>query len=165
MDKSDIVYLLLEDHKRLKDFIQQLKDKDTTVAEKRKVYEGFLPLLESHTSAEEETLIARALSEPSLRSQAMEGLEEHDLSEIMALKMKKAASEEQWEARVKVLCESLEHHLKEEEEDFFPVAEEVLSEAERQELGARYSEARQRHELAPIIELPIRTSVLLAKIV
>ena len=159
-DKSEIIWLLLDDHRRLRGYMEKMRDQSLPIEERRRVYNEFLPLLESHTSSEEETLIARSLVEPKLREHATEGLEEHDLTEVITAKLRMAASEEQWEARMKVLCETLEHHLEEEEKDYFPVARKVISETERQELGARYTELRQRYELAPIVELASRTFIL-----
>ncbi|MGE3260942.1 MAG: hemerythrin domain-containing protein [Bacteriovoracia bacterium] len=158
-DSSDIIKLLLVDHELLRQNMAALKAAES-VEEKRKIYAVLLPLLECHTFAEEETLITRALTEEKLRPFAMEGLEEHDVTEFEAMKLKQAATDDQWVTRTKVLCELLEHHLKEEEEDFFPMAEKVLSREELVELGDRYWEAREKLKLAPIIQLPIRTSAL-----
>lgn len=157
--KSDIVSLLCEDHERLRALMAKFKSAKDMGA-KREIFADFLPLLEAHTFGEEETLIARALADKRLRPHAVEGLEEHDLAEFEVDKVLKAATDEQWEARVKVIAELLEHHLDEEEKDFFPLAQKVLSAEEREELATRYMDAREKLKLAPIIQLPIRKSAL-----
>jgi hemerythrin-like domain-containing protein len=147
---------LRADHGELRRLIAKIND-EPGVAVKHKLFtQDFLPLLESHTGAEEETLIARALTEEKLRACANEGLEEHDVAEFEAAKIKISASDDQWITRFRVLTELLEHHLDEEEKEFFPLAERVLSAEEQSELASRYSEAKDRFRLAPIIQLPLR---------
>lgn len=155
-NSSDIVAQLRAGHAALRAQMAAMTGA-ATLAERKKTFAEFLPLLESHTFAMEETLIARALSEETLRAHALECLEEHDLNEFEAAKIQKAATDDQWEAGCKVLCALLERHFEKEEEEFFPAAEQALGREERAELGERYAASREKLKLAPIIQLPIRT--------
>lgn len=158
-DSSDILSLLRADHEALRALSGAIQ-RSGSIMEKKAVFNDFLPLLECHMFAQEETLMARTLSEPSLKSYAMACIEEHDVIEFLSTKMKRAASEDQWLARIGVLCSFLESQLDKEEQEFFPAVEEHLGAQERIELGDRYSESREKLKLAPIIELPLRSSSL-----
>jgi hemerythrin-like domain-containing protein len=158
-DNSDIIRMLSTDHQALRSLMAAMEHAGD-VMEKKAIFSEFLPLLESHTYAQEETLMSRSLSDQNLRPFAMECIEEHDVTEFLAAKLKRSASDDQWLARAGVLCNFLEVHLDNEEREFFPAVEKSLTFAVRAELGERYAEAREKLKLAPIIELPIRTSSL-----
>lgn len=75
-------------------------------------------------------------------------------------RIKQAADPVQWQARVNVLCDLLEHHFGEEEEQLFPGLSERISEEEREEMGMRYREVKDRNELAPVFQMPVREHLL-----
>ena len=77
----------------------------------------------------------------------LESLEEHHivkwtLSELEKMK----ATDERFEAKVTVLMESVQHHVKEEEEDLFPKVKRLLSAKILNDLGERMEKAK---KLAP----------------
>ena len=68
----------------------------------------------------------------------LEALEEHKvlktlLEEIAAL----TPADDEFDAKMKVLRENVEHHVEEEEKEMFPEAQKQLSEKVRNELGSR----------------------------
>lgn len=147
---------LKEDHESLKGVLAQLLSSEVEVGRKRAIFKRFLPLFSSHTFAEEQTVFQHGLLEDNLRPMARQGLEEHELSEILLERIRLAVDDEQWLARVKVFCGSLEHHLQEEEKETFPAMEVAFSAEQKNELGRRYLDIRNRHQLGPVIQLPIK---------
>ncbi|MGZ3695740.1 MAG: hypothetical protein ACXWQO_16695, partial [Bdellovibrionota bacterium] len=69
-DTSDIVALLRADHDSLRESINKIKS-CAVLEDKKAAFRDFLPILESHTFAQEESLMARALGERALKPFAM----------------------------------------------------------------------------------------------
>jgi hypothetical protein len=156
----DIISCLLEDHDLLRGQLTVLRLNGATLPEKREALERLTFLLASHTRAEEEVVLARALELEPLQVEAMEALEEHEVTENEIQRVKHSGDNVQFAARMNVLCDLIEHHLKEEEEDLFPELSNRVSAEEREELGMRYREVKERNELAPVMQMPVRESLL-----
>jgi hemerythrin-like domain-containing protein len=72
------------------------------------------------------------------RDIVLEGYQEHHVADLLVKELHQLARDnEQWGAKFKVLKESLEHHIEEEESQMFPAARQVLTREELQALGAR----------------------------
>lgn len=63
------------------------------------------------------------------KEHVLEGIEEHHVADLLMLEVEACGEGEVREAKMGVLAENVEHHLKEEEEDLFPAAEKALEEA------------------------------------
>ena len=74
-----------------------------------------------------------------------ESLEEHlQMKRMIADLMEAGPEDEQFEAKMTVLKEEVEHHVKEEEEELFPKVKKACSKEELDDLGARMQQlARQ----------------------
>ncbi len=75
----------------------------------------------------------------------LESLEEHlGIKRVLADLLKTNPSDQTFDAKIKVLKEQVEHHVKEEEEDLFPKVKKILDaetlEALGQEMSAEHSE-------------------------
>mgnify|MGYP001059055331 CR=1 FL=1 len=149
----DVIDCLLEDHESMKTSLAQLRNATLETSRKRAIYKRFLPLLNAHTFGEEQTVMARGLEKEELRPKVLEGLEEHHLSEYLLDRIRLAVNDEQWLARLDVFCETLEHHLLEEEEEAFPMMREIFTSEEREEMGRRYLEARNGYQLGGVVPL------------
>jgi hemerythrin superfamily protein len=138
--KSDIIQLILEDHKPLKKLLKIMKNLDNEVGEREAAFKKFVPLLLAHAKPEEQTLytVLKKEDDEDLRVEGFEGEVEHQLADLMAKQSKSAKDEDVWSARVKVLAELVEHHIKEEEEDVFPEYKKNSDIEERSELGKKY---------------------------
>lgn len=148
--KTDIVEIILQDHKPLKRLIKVLKS-EKEIGEKRKAFEEFAPLLVAHAKPEEQTLYVHMKHEEELRPDAFEGDTEHALADQLIEEVKQAADEDVWEAKAKVLAELVEHHIEEEEEEMFPEVRKTIDLAEREKIGEEY--LRLRDEMGEDIRL------------
>jgi hypothetical protein len=126
----------------------------------RQELDAFSSLFVAHTRAEEEVLLARALEIEETRVAAMEALEEHELAELLLDRVRNAADANQLEARWNVLGDLLEHHFEKGENTLYPRLQALLPPEEREELGMRYRETKERNELAPVFQMPVRESLL-----
>jgi hypothetical protein len=77
----------------------------------------------------------------------LESLEEHHLVKWTLSELEKMdPSDERYDAKVKVMMESVEHHVEEEEGELFPAVRKLLGEELLEELGERMAKAK---KLAP----------------
>ncbi|MEK6555088.1 MAG: hemerythrin domain-containing protein [Bdellovibrionota bacterium] len=134
----DIYDLILEEHKPLKQLIKILKDPEKPIEDRQAAYAEFAPMLISHAKPEEQTLYVYMKREDDTRIEALEGEIEHKLAEEMIGRIEKVDDPDLWTAKVKVLAELVEHHIKEEESEFLPDFKKETAKEERVNLGALY---------------------------
>lgn len=119
-NSSDLVSLILEDHVLLKELIEVLKDSDRSFEDREEAFAEFAPLLVMHAKPEEETLYMAMKDHEDMREEGFEGDVEHQLADQMLEEAKRTDDRDLWGARVKVLAELVEHHIKEEETEMLP---------------------------------------------
>jgi len=142
-DESDITELMLRDHKPLKRLIKTMKDTDASIFDVRVTFEQFAPLLEAHAKPEEESLYEWLTSdEEDLRVEGFEGKTEHAIADQLAKEIQNSGEGDEFRARVKVLAELVEQHLKEEEDALIPVLRKKVDLEERVRMGRHYTELR-----------------------
>lgn len=154
-DCTEITRCLADEYRSLREKSAVLRSLTAGVAQKRAAAEQLLPVLKAHTLAEEETLISRALETEPLRLMANKALELHELLEGELLRLWQSADDEQFSARACVAGDILDHQLREMEESFFPFLRGIVPKFEREELGMKYQAAKERHQLAPVLRLPL----------
>ncbi|MBX3019889.1 MAG: hemerythrin domain-containing protein [Bdellovibrionaceae bacterium] len=137
MDSQDIVELILEDHKALKDCIKIMKDSDKDMALRAQAFEEFCILLPLHAKPEERTLY-RAMKSGDMREEGLEGDVEHHISDQLLEEAKNTDDGDLWSARVKVLAEVVEHHIEEEEDEMLPQYRGQSKVDERRQLGEEF---------------------------
>ncbi|RZA08953.1 MAG: hemerythrin domain-containing protein [Proteobacteria bacterium] len=138
--KFDIIKVIEDDHKPLKKLIKILTSDKKTIDEKRDAYEEFAHLLLAHARPEEQSMYAHMHENQELNAEAYEGETEHDItdqliSDIDGLGMDE---EDEWEAKVKVLGELVEHHIEEEEEEMLPTIKKQFNAEMREHIGREF---------------------------
>lgn len=153
---TDIILLILRDHKPLKALLKTMKDEKPTYQQKRAAFEKFEPLLMSHAKPEEETWYKMMKSEDESRIQGLEGDVEHGLASQLCEELKATDDQDLFMAKVKVLAELVEHHIEEEEEEMLPDYKKDSTMEERTALGQKYSKMQEslkdQDESSPLIE-------------
>jgi hemerythrin-like domain-containing protein len=141
----DAFELLEKDHRKVEDIFAQLEP-TTERAEKTRM-ELFAKLkheLDVHAHVEETILYPVLKQVSETRDITFEGYEEHNVAKQLLTDMEAMdVSSEVWTAKLKVLQESIEHHVEEEEGEMFKEARSALSQEEIDELGAKI-EARKK---------------------
>ncbi len=140
---GDITSLILRDHEALKKLILNLKDSKVEISKKRPAYEEFKRALKVHAQAEEESLYVHMKEEDEgddLRVEGYEGDTEHSIAVDLMQEIDEIRSnDDKWMAKVKVLAELVDLHIKEEENEFFKKIRKEFSTLERTEIGKEYS--------------------------
>ena len=121
----DAIALLTDDHENVKAMFEQYEGLgDRAMASKKKLATQICTELTKHATAEEEIFYpavrAAGKDKEDLVDEAT--VEHASAKDLIAQIMEMDASEELFDAKVKVLGEMIEHHVKEEEEEMFPKA-------------------------------------------
>jgi hemerythrin superfamily protein len=149
--------LLQRDHQEVEQLFKQF-EKLTGRAQKskQKIVMKIIRELAVH-SAIEEMLFYPAVRTEALKADSrvgekaaetvLESLEEHHVVKWTLSELQKMTPEdERYDAKVKVLMESVRHHVEEEQDELFPKVRRLLGQKVLQELGARMEKAK---KLAP----------------
>jgi hemerythrin-like domain-containing protein len=143
----DILKTLHQEHEAVRKLLKQMVETEESKA-RTILFSEFRTAIVKHERAEE-----RAFYEPLGKTdgreaeiEAKEGYVEHALADSLIDQLKRARNKAttDWTARIKVLQELIDHHIREEERDFFPTARELFSEAERAWMNANFEAFKKR---------------------
>jgi len=137
--------LLEEDHRKVKKMLAE-GEQTTKRAEvtRSDLYATLRREMETHERIEEEIFYPALKVHPKARDIVLEGFEEHHVvDEIMSELGETDVTDETWAAKFKVMKESIEHHIEEEEGEMFPKARQAFEKDELEVLGARMLELKQ----------------------
>ncbi|WP_231757369.1 hemerythrin domain-containing protein [Microbulbifer elongatus] len=139
---QNAIEILKKDHEHVLHLLDQLTDTTTRAVKGRKeLLEKIADELSIHTTLEEEIFYPAFKDATSKSKNKMyyEACEEHRAVESLVLPDLQNTEPDSvsFSGRAKVLKELVEHHANEEEEDMFPVAKEVMTSEELEELGEK----------------------------
>lgn len=127
--------LLKQDHDRVKRLCDEL-DEANTLERRRQLFAEIEGEIRLHEECEEKVLYPTLRDHPKLKDIVLEGYQEHHVVDLILGELRNLSpSDETWPAKAKVMHESLEHHIEEEEEKMFPKARKEMSEDEIKEVG------------------------------
>lgn len=141
---SDLITAIKQDHEGLRQYIGVLKDTKRDMAERRRAYELFSSLLKSHTVAEEDTVYKpiEKHAKQDLVIRIEEGFVEHRVADDVMARLEAATDPVIWSAHANVLAELVDHHLKEEENEMFPMVRKQISKKLEADLIVQYLDLR-----------------------
>jgi hemerythrin-like domain-containing protein len=147
-DENDPLALLETDHRRFEDLLKQGEDTtERAVKQRTSLLDRLTAELNVHELIEEKVLYPALKPHAESRDIVLEGYQEHHVADVLVKELHQLARDnERWGAKFKVLKESLEHHIEEEESHMFPSARQVLTREELQSLGARMRTMKQNAE-------------------
>jgi hemerythrin superfamily protein len=140
---QDAIAMLTADHKRVKTLFSQfdkLKEEGSD-EEKSAIVDQICNELKIHTELEEEIFypaVREAIDDSDLMDEAI--VEHAGAKELIAQLEEASPEDELYDAKVTVLGEQIDHHVKEEEGDMFPKAKKAKVDTEA--LGARMLKRR-----------------------
>ena len=141
---NEFFQLLKKDHVELKGILGKLVE----IKESKKREEMFHTLriaLVPHMKAEESAFYAPLSAKKEAQEDAMEGLEEHHVSEMVLKELEKMPKDEDhWGPKLKVFKELVEHHIKEEESTIFKSAEKALEKNEIEDIMKKFEKEKEK---------------------
>lgn len=133
------ITVLTKQHREVsKLFKQALKTDDA--AARRELMETIGNKLKVHTTIEEEIFYPAFKDTGTKKAEdmTMEALEEHHVVDLVLAELPKVDPKAAtFEAKMTVLCELVDHHVQEEQDEMFPMAEKKLGDETLEELGER----------------------------
>ena len=141
----DAFNLLKADHRKVEDLFSQLEAARGQA--RLRVFDQIKTELDLHAHIEEK-IFYPALEKPRQTHElTLEAYEEHAVVKKLLRELSRAkTANEEWQAQAKVLQESVEHHVQEEENELFKKAAKVLSKEEIDELGELLAAEKNRKQ-------------------
>ena len=144
---KDAIALLKADHRKVEGLFARYEEAKEKNDRKQAIFQQIAMELKVHMQLEEEIFYPQSREFVEEDDTVNEAVVEHQAAkELMAQLEAMQPSDEMYDAKVKVLQEQIEHHVEEEEEEYFPevkkngmdtksVGEEIM--AKKQELMAQ----------------------------
>src|SRR6185295_8359252 len=120
---TDAIVLLKADHKELrKVFADFEKAGENAHVAKGRLVDKMIELLTVHTCIENECMYPQVRELlPDLEDDVLESYEEHHVADVLVFELSSMSPEdERFDAKMTVLIENVEHHMEEEEQEWFP---------------------------------------------
>jgi hypothetical protein len=133
---KNAIDLLLSQHREVKALFKSIEQASAR-AEKIKRFEQLASKLVGHDAIEREIFYPACEKGMGMTDLLGEALVEHGVVEFSLYQADQARRAKDFEFKCQVLSEIVEHHVKEEEEDFFPKVAKSLGSEKLAELGAR----------------------------
>src|SRR5690349_3517906 len=149
---NDAIVLLREDHQQLKRLFREFSDVgEAAYATKQKLADDIIELLTVHTYLENECMYPRMRElVPDVKDDILESYEEHHVADVLCTELAAMSSDdERFVPKMTVLIESVKHHIKEEEESWFPTVREQLGRKALLEVGEEMVALRSRAPRRP----------------
>lgn len=144
---TNAVEMLKSDHRKVKEMFREYAELgDRAHVSKQRLAEEIFRELEIHSKLEEEIFYpaAEAAADEEVGEVVAEGLEEHHVVDMLMQEIRALTPEDEaFDAKMKVLCENVEHHIEEEEGEMLPQAQRALGE-EVERLGMEMKQRKQQ---------------------
>ena len=145
--------LLEKQHDDVKRIFKRLEKGNGKVSEKE-LFEELAANLVAHDAIERQIFYPACEQAMGMTDLLGEALVEHGVVEFMLYEADQAQGKKDFGFKCTVLREVLEHHIEEEEGEFFPKAEKALGDERLEELGAKmeqvFEEAREEDFRVPL---------------
>src|SRR5687768_1859502 len=149
---TDAIVLLKNDHKEILRTFREFENAGAdAIATKRRLVDKIIELLTVHTYIENEVMYPRVRELlPELEDDVLESYEEHHVADVLVVELSMMKpDDERFDAKTTVLIENVEHHMDEEEQDWFPQVREGLGRTALQEIGEELLAARKKAPTRP----------------
>jgi hemerythrin superfamily protein len=137
----DVVDLIKAQHRRMETLLQQAQDAEPE--RMGELLQQVATLLVPHSEAEE-SFVYPAIRDHarSEESEVKDGVaEHHHIEDLLRELLDEEPGSPGYDGKLAAMVGELQHHVEEEEQELLPVLSEKASEAERDELGARFAQA------------------------
>jgi hemerythrin-like domain-containing protein len=149
---TDAIVVLKDEHKEIRRAFRAFEDAgENAEVRKGKLVDRIIELLTIHTYIENEVMYPRVRELlPDLEDDILESYEEHHVADVLVMELASMKpSDERFDAKTTVLIENVEHHMDEEEKDWFPQVRDGLGRKQLQEIGAEMLKKRTKAPRRP----------------
>lgn len=139
----DALQMLRQDHRKVQELFKRFEETEDP-ASKKQIAQTALHELRVHAALEEELFYPAAREEISEEEKIAEAEEEHHAAKLLISELEDMEPEdEHYDAKFKVLAESVKHHIEEEESSVIP---EIEGGIDGGDLGEKMAERKQELE-------------------
>nr|CAE45688.1 hypothetical protein [Streptomyces parvulus] len=145
MPSTDVVELILRDHRRMEELFRTLRNVE---ADRAAALTEFADLLIAHASAEEDEVYPALRRYKNVEGEDVDHSvhEHHEANEaLLALLEVEDTASDEWDDKLEELVTAVNHHADEEERTLLNDARENVADDRRRELGQKFQEARSRY--------------------
>lgn len=137
---------LKKDHQKVAVLLQKLEETtDRGIKTREELFGKLKTALDVHAHIEEAILYPALLKRKETEKITREALEEHKGAKMLLQELHTLPKDDaQWGAKLSVLKENVEHHVKEEEGEMFMKAQKILKKEEAEELGDKMEAEKER---------------------
>ncbi len=139
MEESNMnaITLLKREHDRLTNLLKRAQCA-LSADERCTLFNQVAGELRVHNRVEEKTFYAAVEQYPAARGSALESRETHLIAARLVRELEETPpTDERWIAKLAILVQTLERHMREEHEKIFPAMKAILGERELDRIGAR----------------------------
>jgi len=130
----DVLTFLKQEHDEVKEVFAKLEKAKGKQAQSH--FEQLRDMLSLHETMEETFFYPRLKQDKRAKDLILESYEEHHVLDVLLGEISQLGpSDEQWDAKIKVLQENTEHHIEEEEGELFPKVRKIWDADIRKEVG------------------------------
>ncbi len=150
---KDAIVLLKEDHKAMRKLFRQFeKAGDGAKQTRNRVAKQILEELTVHTYLENECMYPEVRSLlPEVEDDVLESYEEHHVADLLCFELVAMnADDERFVPKMTVLIENVEHHMDEEEGEWFPKVRAGIGRKKLGEIGDRMLEMKKKAPRSPL---------------
>ena len=134
--------LLKSDHEKVSELFERIEAASGKA--KSSIFKQIQNELEIHTHVEEAIFYPALRNAEETREITLEAYEEHRVVKDLLAELAAGKPSDQWDAKLTVLKENVEHHVDEEENDMFGKAKDVLSTEQAEALGDRMAAEKKK---------------------
>ena len=136
MEKNPSIYDLLKlEHKDVKNLFKQILGKDSF---QENIYGQIRKALTFHMDGEEKFVYPRLQNAPATKVATLEALEEHDVAKKVMADIDDSPDADTKLAKLKVLSDTINKHIDEEEGNLFKKSKKVLSSFDEHDLARQF---------------------------
>jgi hemerythrin-like domain-containing protein len=141
---SDAIVFLKEEHKQMRRVFREFEKNKEDAGRRGEIVRRMIELLTIHTYLENEIMypeVRRLL--PEVEDDVLESYEEHHVADVLCLELwSMDPAHEHYPAKATVLIENVEHHMEEEEQEWFPKVRDGVGRKDLQDMGQRMIDRR-----------------------
>lgn len=138
-DNATIYDILKIEHRDVKKLFKQIVDEERF---QESVYNQIKMALQLHMAGEEKLLYPRLENNAESRTITLESYEEHDLGKKIINDIDNTTDMDAKFAKLKVLSEAIDMHVKEEEDELFKKAKRVLSDEDERTIAKEFMDEK-----------------------
>jgi hemerythrin-like domain-containing protein len=149
---TDAIVLLKDEHQEIRQAFRAFeKAGENARVRKGQLVDRIIALLTRHTYIENEVMYPRIRELlPDLEDDILESYEEHHVADVLVMELAAMKpTDERFDAKTTVLIENVEHHMEEEEQEWFPQVRAGLGRKQLQEIGAELIRVRAKAPTRP----------------